>query len=89
MSHAIAAPAAGVVLAVPCYVAAMLSNNPYVSIAILVVPSLLNSLWLGPAFGTVQNLAPMRMRALASAINSSELAPIDGISLVWETSLDS
>jgi predicted MFS family arabinose efflux permease len=61
-------PAAGVLLAFPFYVAAMLSNNPYLSIAILVVPSLLNSLWLGPAFGTVQNLAPMRMRALASAI---------------------
>jgi len=61
-------PAAGVLLAFPFYVAAMLSDNPYVAIAILVVPSLLNSLWLGPAFGTVQNLAPMRMRALASAI---------------------
>ena len=34
----------------------------------LIVPSLLNSLWLGPAFGTIQNLAPMRMRALASAV---------------------
>ena len=40
----------------------------FVAIAVLVVPSLLNSLWLGPAFGTIQNLAPMRMRALASAI---------------------
>ncbi len=61
-------PAAGVLGAFPFYVAAMLSGNPYVAIAILVVPSLLNSLWLGPAFGTIQNLAPTRMRALASAI---------------------
>ncbi len=61
-------PAAGVLLAFPFYVAAMLSNNPYVAIAIMVAPSLLNSLWLGPAFGTIQNLAPTRMRALASAI---------------------
>ncbi len=61
-------PAAGVLGAFPFYVAAMLSGNPYVAIAILVVPSLLNSLWLGPAFGTIQNLAPMRMRALASAM---------------------
>ena len=46
----------------------MMNGNPYVAIAILVLPSLLNSLWLGPAFGTIQNLAPTRMRALASAI---------------------
>ena len=61
-------PAAGVLIAFPFYVVAMLQNNPYVAIAVLVVPSLLNSLWLGPAFGTIQNLAPMRMRALASAM---------------------
>jgi predicted MFS family arabinose efflux permease len=61
-------PAAGVLIAFPFYVFAMTANNPYVAIAILVVPSLLNSLWLGPTFGTIQNLAPMRMRALASAV---------------------
>ena len=61
-------PAGGVLLAFPFYVAALLSGNPYLAIAILVAPSLLNSLWLGPAFGTIQNLAPMRMRALASAL---------------------
>ncbi len=61
-------PATGVMLAFPFYVAAMFSGNPYVAIVILVVPSLLNSLWLGPAFGTIQNIAPTRMRALASAM---------------------
>ncbi|MEZ5557040.1 MAG: MFS transporter [Pseudomonadales bacterium] len=61
-------PAAGVLLAFPFYLTAMLLDNPYLAIAVLVAPSLLNSLWLGPAFGTIQNLAPMRMRALASAI---------------------
>ena len=61
-------PAAGVLIAFPFYVVAMTMNNPYWAIAILVVPSLLNSLWLGPTFGTIQNLAPMRMRALASAV---------------------
>lgn len=61
-------PAAGVLIAFPFYVAAMLQSNPYVAIAILVTPSLLNSLWLGPAFGTIQNLAPTRMRAMASAM---------------------
>ncbi len=61
-------PAVGVLLAFPFYVLAMLNTNPYWSIAILVIPSLLNSLWLGPAFGTIQNLAPTRMRAMASAV---------------------
>lgn len=61
-------PAAGVLLAFPFYAVAMMMDNAYMAIAVLVVPSLLNSLWLGPAFGTIQNLAPMRMRALASAI---------------------
>ncbi len=61
-------PAAGVLAAFPFYVVAMLLDQPYWAIAVLIVPSLLNSLWLGPAFGTVQNVAPMRMRALASAV---------------------
>lgn len=61
-------PAAGVLIAFPFYIAAMMNGNPYIAIAILILPSLLNSLWLGPAFGTIQNLAPTRMRALASAI---------------------
>ncbi len=61
-------PAVGVLGAFPFYFVAMLMENPYVAIAILVAPSLMNSLWLGPAFGTIQNLAPARMRAMASAI---------------------
>lgn len=61
-------PAAGVLIAFPFYLTAMLQDNPYVAIAIMIVPSLLNSLWLGPAFGTIQNLAPTRMRAIASAL---------------------
>jgi MFS family permease len=61
-------PAAGVLIAFPFYVVAMLVDNPYLAIAIMVVPSLLNSLWLGPAFGTIQNLAAAPMRAMASAM---------------------
>ena len=61
-------PAAGVLIALPFFVVALLIDQPYVAIAILVTPYLLNSLWLGPGFGTVQNLAPTRMRALASAM---------------------
>ncbi len=61
-------PAAGVLIAFPFYFAALVVDDWLIAIAILVVPSFLNSLWLGPAFGTIQNLAPQRMRALASAI---------------------
>jgi MFS family permease len=61
-------PAAGVLVSFPFFVIGLLLNQPYIAIAVLVTPYLLNSLWLGPAFGTIQNLAPMRMRALASAL---------------------
>lgn len=61
-------PAAGVLFAFPFYLAALVVGDWRIAIAILLVPSFLNSLWLGPAFGTIQNLAPQRMRALASAI---------------------
>ena len=61
-------PAYGTLLAFPFYLVGMLVANPYLAIAIMVVPSVLNSLWLGPTFGTIQNLAPARMRALASAM---------------------
>jgi MFS family permease len=61
-------PAAGVLVSFPFFVVGLLLNQPYVAIAVLVTPYLLNSLWLGPAFGTIQNLAPTRMRALASAL---------------------
>jgi MFS family permease len=61
-------PAAGVLVAFPFFFIALLLDRPYLAIAILITPNLLNSLWLGPAFGTIQNLAPMRMRAMASAV---------------------
>jgi MFS family permease len=61
-------PAAGVLVAFPFFVVGLMMNQPYLAIAVLITPYLLNSLWLGPTFGTIQNLAPMRMRALASAI---------------------
>jgi hypothetical protein len=57
-----------VLISFPFFFVALLLNQPYLAIALMVTPYLLNSLWLGPAFGTIQNLAPMRMRALASAI---------------------
>ena len=61
-------PAAGVLVAFPFFVVALMLDQPYVAIAVMIVPQFLNSLWLGPAFGTIQNLAPTRMRALASAM---------------------
>lgn len=61
-------PGVGVLISFPFYFAALVVGDWRIAIAILLVPSFLNSLWLGPAFGTVQNLAPQPMRALASAI---------------------
>jgi len=61
-------PAAGVLVAFPFFVVGLMLDQPYIAIAVLITPYVLNSLWLGPAFGTIQNLAPTRMRALASAM---------------------
>jgi predicted MFS family arabinose efflux permease len=61
-------PAAGVLSAFPFFFVALLLDRPYLAIAVLVAPNLLNTLWLGPTFGTIQNLAPLRMRAMASAL---------------------
>lgn len=55
-------------LSFPFYVVAILITEPHIAIIILIVPSMLNALWLGPVFGSTQNLAPIRARALASAI---------------------
>ncbi|MBX3705363.1 MAG: MFS transporter [Pseudomonadales bacterium] len=61
-------PAGGVMVAFPFFFIAVLLDQPYLAIAVLIVPNLLNALWLGPALGTIQNLAPMHMRAMASAV---------------------
>jgi sugar phosphate permease len=61
-------PAAAFVATVPFYVAGVLSTTPWVSFAVLLVPTALGLVWLGPVLAAVQHLVPGNMRATASAI---------------------
>ena len=66
--HVMTAPAIGMTLAAPMAFAAYLAPNWQVSLALLMIPTLLNSLYYGPTYSSVQGLVPLRTRAIASAI---------------------
>ena len=61
-------PAAAFVLAVPLYVAGVLTKTPWVSLPVLLLPVALGLAWLGPVLAAIQHLVPSDMRATASAI---------------------
>jgi MFS family permease len=61
-------PAAAFVTTVPFYVAGVLSTTLWVSFMVLLVPTALGLVWLGPVLTAVQHLVPASMRATASAL---------------------
>jgi MFS family permease len=61
-------PATAFVATVPFYVAGVLSTTLWVSFAVLLVPTALGLVWLGPVLAAVQHLVPGKMRATASAL---------------------
>jgi MFS family permease len=61
-------PAAAFVTTVPFYVAGVLSSTLWVSFLVLLVPTALGLVWLGPVLAAVQHLVPANMRATASAL---------------------
>ena len=61
-------PATAFVATVPFYVAGVLSTTLWVSFAVLLVPTALGLVWLGPVLAAVQHLVPSNMRATASAL---------------------
>ena len=61
-------PAVALVVGAPFFIAAMLTPNPYLCIALLAIPTALNSLWYGPVYAAVQSIVPPRLRATAVAI---------------------
>ena len=63
-----AIPAVAVLLSVPIYCTAMLMPSFAPIIPILAVNAVLVSLWQGPVYATVQNIAPAHMRATAASI---------------------
>ena len=61
-------PAVAVVASVPIYTVAMLLPTFLPILPLLAINSVLVSLWQGPVYATVQNIAPAHMRATAASI---------------------
>ncbi len=66
--HVLTAPAIGMTLAAPLAFAAYFAARWEVALAMLMIPTVLNSLYYGPTFSSVQGLVPLRTRAIASAL---------------------
>lgn len=61
-------PGLAFLTAVPFTVAVFLVDNLYLSLALYAAPALLVNIYTGPTFGSNQTLAPLAMRAVASAL---------------------
>ena len=66
--HLTTAPAIGMALAIPLALAGYNASDWRLGIALLMLPSLLNSLYYGPVFSSAQGLVAQRHRAMASAM---------------------
>ncbi|MGE0621169.1 MAG: spinster family MFS transporter [Pseudomonadales bacterium] len=61
-------PGIAVLISVPVYTIALLMPSFMPILPLLAVNSILVSLWQGPVYATVQNVAPVHMRATAASI---------------------
>ena len=61
-------PAYGFLIAVPTSLAIYYFENIYLILALYVIPAFTSNLYTGPTFGMTQSLAPLAMRASASAL---------------------
>ncbi len=66
--HVLTAPAIGMTLAIPLAIAAYWVENWWVALLLIMLPSLFNSLYVGPTYSCAQGLVPIRARAMASAV---------------------
>jgi len=61
-------PALGFLICVPTSLGVFYLDNIYLILALYVVPAFASNLYTGPTFGMTQSLAPLAMRASASAL---------------------
>ena len=61
-------PAIAFLATLPFYAGGVLSTTLWISFAVLLVPTALGLVWLGPVLAAVQHLVPGNMRATASAL---------------------
>lgn len=65
--HIMTAPAIGMALAVPLAIAAYFMTDWRLALALLMIPTLFNSLYYGPTYSSAQGLVRPEARAMASA----------------------
>ena len=61
-------PAIGAIAGLPFSIAALFSDSLLMALTFLLVPGLMNALWLGPGYGVVQSLVQPHTRATATAV---------------------
>ncbi len=66
--HVLSAPAIGMAVAVPLQLYAYSAGYWVLGLAVLAIPTVLNSFYYGPTYSSVQGLVPLRTRAMASAV---------------------
>lgn len=66
--HLLTMPALGMTIAAPLLFAAYWSENWLIGAALLIVPTILNSAYYGPAYGCVQGLVRKEARAVAASL---------------------
>lgn len=66
--HILTAPAVGMLIAIPIAISAYWVENWWYALILIMTPTLLNALYLGPAYSCAQGLVPLRARAMASAV---------------------
>ncbi len=67
-SRFITIPGMAFIATVPFYLIAMTSQNMLLTFSVLLIPTALGLMWLGPVISVIQHLVPPNMRATASAI---------------------
>ena len=66
--HVLTAPAIGMAIAAPMSFAAFFATDWRIGLALLMIPTMLNALYYGPTYSSVQGLVRPEARALATAI---------------------
>jgi predicted MFS family arabinose efflux permease len=66
--HVLTAPAIGMIVAIPIAIWSYWVEQWWLSLILILVPTLLNALYVGPAYSCAQGLVPLRARAMAAAV---------------------
>jgi MFS transporter, Spinster family, sphingosine-1-phosphate transporter len=66
--HVLTAPAIGMIVAIPIAIAGYWAEQWWLSLLLIMVPTALNTMYVGPAYSCAQGLVPLRARAMAAAV---------------------